>query len=799
MGTLGSWCGLYERQPLHPLKLPPRGDKDCPNNCSSVGNCHHDYGQCECPAGWAGEDCSTPSKRPCTNDWRDLNPAVPQTFTPRSHTGADGHDLNLTAKGWTASRCGGWCDEDTASCHCGYGSKYRRIPAPPGAPYGTPPIQPGRQLHNGCTPKTASCSDRWRTRGWDGRCMLRHAYMCSMCIQPTAACPADAQGRPSWGQTPWADLYGPAGWCEQEHSPAMNCACPQEGWVGHLCDEPVEMFCINQCSGHGLCHIGFCKCHAGWYGLDCSRKRASLDMEAGYLSDRPWLAQVVKLPAAMGLDITDVAVAAGAPAAAAGATAGAARALLGSATPGAAADPLNSSGSGIRVDGDDSRRSSEGDTGSSGSRSDSSGGSGSSSSSSSSRRGAGTEVGLSRKRPFIYIYDLPPQFLSRMWQYRNSKTFDAEEADYFFVSPAVTCLMHPIYSWADTPYWHGPIKSRTLHAVNMWVEVKRWLQQTLPYWERRGGRDHIWLALHDEAPCYIPTEIYNSSIIMSHWGRLGLDHKSNTAYPSDNYSKPQVNAFFQPQDYRLTFAGHACYTPGKDLLIPVWKPPHHYSSSPLAGAAPVPRTTLLSFKGDLGERRLPWYSRGIRQKLRKLAQEHGWEEKYRILILASGEGGASYSQLLASSKFCLVAPGDGWSARAEDSILHGCVPVLVMDYVQPIWDGVLDWDSFSVRIAESALESLPETLLAISGQQLSRMQEAITHVWHRFAYTTGPYARQMFDEVHGRMSAGTARQSAKSGTAAVQQVFYAVKHFPHHDDAFHSIMQWLLAKIPDTR
>lgn len=38
---------------------------------------------------------------------------------------------------------------------------------------------------------------------------------------------------------------------------------------------------INQCSGHGLCHIGFCKCHPGWYGLDCSRKRAFLEMEPG--------------------------------------------------------------------------------------------------------------------------------------------------------------------------------------------------------------------------------------------------------------------------------------------------------------------------------------------------------------------------------------------------------------------------------------------------------------------------------------------------------------------------------------
>lgn len=30
-----------------------------------------------------------------------------------------------------------------------------------------------------------------------------------------------------------------------------------------------------------------------------------------------------------------------------------------------------------------------------------------------------------------------------------------------------------------------------------------------------------------------------------------------------------------------------------------------------------------------------------------------------------------YSQLLASSIFCLVLPGDGWSARMDDATLHG--------------------------------------------------------------------------------------------------------------------------------
>ena len=37
------------------------------------------------------------------------------------------------------------------------------------------------------------------------------------------------------------------------------------------------------------------------------------------------------------------------------------------------------------------------------------------------------------------------------------------------------------------------------------------------FWERRGGRDHIWLAAHDEGACWMPTEIYNSSIMLTHW------------------------------------------------------------------------------------------------------------------------------------------------------------------------------------------------------------------------------------------------------------------------------------------
>lgn len=70
------------------------------------------------------------------------------------------------------------------------------------------------------------------------------------------------------------------------------------------------------------------------------------------------------------------------------------------------------------------------------------------------------------------------------------------------------------------------------------------------------------------------------------------------------------------------------------------------------------------------------------------------------------------------SKFCLVLPGDGWSPRAEDAILHGCLPVLVADNVHAVFESLLDWDAFSVRVKESMVHRLPDVLLSISDAQV---------------------------------------------------------------------------------
>ena len=60
-----------------------------------------------------------------------------------------------------------------------------------------------------------------------------------------------------------------------------RCGCNHDGMAGMFCEEPIEMYCANQCSGHGACVYGFCKCDGGWYGHDCSRKVAGQEMEPG--------------------------------------------------------------------------------------------------------------------------------------------------------------------------------------------------------------------------------------------------------------------------------------------------------------------------------------------------------------------------------------------------------------------------------------------------------------------------------------------------------------------------------------
>ncbi|KAK9858864.1 hypothetical protein WJX84_006175 [Apatococcus fuscideae] len=206
---------------------------------------------------------------------------------------------------------------------------------------------------------------------------------------------------------------------------------------------------------------------------------------------------------------------------------------------------------------------------------------------------------------------------------------------------------------------------------------------------------------------------------------MDASHKSNTAYAADNYTEEFVHPEWAPGGWTSLIHGHPCYDPTKDLVIPAFKSPEEMKNSPMLGSPERERWLLAFFRGDMGQHREAWYSRGIRQELHALALERFWFSRYNISLGGYDETDAPYSELLASAVFCLVLPGDGWSSRAADAILHGCIPVVIMDDVHASFETIFDWSQFSLRIAEADIARLPEILGGIRPTRRREMQQQL--------------------------------------------------------------------------
>ena len=112
-------------------------------------------------------------------------------------------------------------------------------------------------------------------------------------------------------------------------------------------------------------------------------------------------------------------------------------------------------------------------------------------------------------------------------------------------------------------------------------------------------------------------------------------------------------------------------------------------------------------------------------------------------------------------------------------MLHGCVPVVIMDGVHAVFESALDWPAFSLRLREDQLAQLPELLLAVAPQRLEAMQAALARVWHRFTYFSHPAIRQELAR-STNMTLGSSNSRLKRAL---------------HNDAFHTIIQWLAGRM----
>lgn len=80
------------------------------------------------------------------------------------------------------------------------------------------------------------------------------------------------------------------------------------------------------------------------------------------------------------------------------------------------------------------------------------------------------------------------------------------------------------------------------------------------------------------------------------------------------------------------------------------------------------------------------------------------------------------AKLLSLRRGCA---GDGWARRAEDAILHGCLPVIIMDLVEEKFESLLDYGAFSLRVPEAELERVRSLQLENLGMPLNARQHSL--------------------------------------------------------------------------
>ncbi|KAE9613064.1 putative EGF-like domain, exostosin [Lupinus albus] len=495
------------------------------------------------------------------------------------------------------------------------------------------------------------------------------------------------------------------GWCNVDPAEAYarkvkvkeGCDCNYDGYEGNLCEIPVQSVCINQCSGHGHCRGGFCQCGEGWYGVDCS-------IPSVISSTREWPSWLLS---------TRVDV------------------------------PNNFHDSGKNVN---------------------------------------LNVVVTKKRPLIYVYDLPPEFNSMLFEGRHfindcvnriyapynatiwtdqlygaqmaiyesmlassHRTLNSDEADFFFVPVLDSCLIDRAN---DSPNLstknHGWLR-RSL-TLEYYKNAYDHIVEKYPYWNRSSGRDHIWFFSWDEGACYAPKEIWKSMMLV-HWGNTNTQHyHSTTAYWADDWD-------YIPSNRRGV---HPCFDPDKDFVLPAWKNPDvGVLSSKLWARPHEKRKTLFYFNGNLGSayaegrsedksnfkfvRNGCRYSMGLRQKVAeefgsspnkegKLGKQHAKD------VIVTPVRTDKYHEEVASSIFCGVLPGDGWSGRMEDSILQGCIPVIIQDGIFLPYENVFNYDSFAVRIPEAEIPNLIKILRGFNDTEIKYKLANVQKIWQRFFY-----------------------------------------------------------------
>ncbi len=68
-------------------------------------------------------------------------------------------------------------------------------------------------------------------------------------------------------------------------------------------------------------------------------------------------------------------------------------------------------------------------------------------------------------------------------------------------------------------------------------------------------------------------------------------------------------------------------------------------------------------------------------------------------------------------------------------MLHGCVPVIIMDNVLLPFESLLDLSQFSIRVAEKDIAKLLDVLLNVTEERYQQLQSNVSRAWMRWVWS----------------------------------------------------------------
>uniref|UniRef100_A0A1J3CHF2 Putative glycosyltransferase n=1 Tax=Noccaea caerulescens TaxID=107243 RepID=A0A1J3CHF2_NOCCA len=285
------------------------------------------------------------------------------------------------------------------------------------------------------------------------------------------------------------------------------------------------------------------------------------------------------------------------------------------------------------------------------------------------------------------IYASEGWFMKQMESSSRFLTKDPTKAHLFYLAFSSRILQQKLYVRES---------HRRTNLVKYLRDYIDLIVSNYPFWNRTSGSDHFFTACHDWAPAETRGGPYMNCIRSLCNADVGKD-----------------------------------FVVGKDVSLPTTKiSSAQKPNGNVGGNRPSKRTILAFFAGSLHG-----YVRPILLNRWSSTPEPDMKIFNRI-------DHKSYIGFMKRSRFCVCAKGyEVNSPRVVESILYGCVPVIISDNIVPPFFEVLDWESFAVFVPEKEIPNLRKILISIPLRRYVEMQRRVLKVQQHFMWHDGEPVR----------------------------------------------------------